>query len=102
MSKYFVDSLGVVGLDNYWLLPKHKQEQIVYRYSILVNHPVGSLCLKNNMCPCECTTSEVLLSDPACDKKCFPDMLGELEWNTFKEQNRMAVDLHRNKIIKYN
>jgi len=99
MSKSFINIIGKLNLDDYLALPLYKQEQIVFRMNLLQTHPQGKQCLAKNECPCECTTSDVIISDGACDKYCFGDMLGEAEWNDFKHANNFSVI--NNKIIKY-
>ncbi len=101
MSDGFKNTISSIGLENYFTLAKYKQEQIVWRYNYLLEHPQGKLCLANNECPCKCTTSEVIISDPACDQKCFPDMMSSIDWAQFKVKNGIFIDLHRNKVFKY-
>lgn len=101
LNKTFRDIIGESNIEEYLGLPKHKKEQIIYRMYILQNHPIGSNCLKKNECPCQCTTSEVILSDGACDKLCFPDMLNHDDWEYFKRINGVTVDLINQKVIMY-
>lgn len=101
MNDNFVLFMKSIGLTRYEGLPRYKQEQIVWRYNMLLTHSQGKQCLQNNECPCKCTTSEVIISDPSCDQKCFPDMMNSLEWATFKINNKIYIDIHRNKVLKY-
>ena len=101
LSKEFQAILKKHNIDDYLLLPTHKKEQIIWRVSILENHQQGALCLRNDECPCFCKTSEVLLADPACDQKCFPDMMDENQWSIFKYKNSIQIDSIRQKVIKY-
>lgn len=82
-------------------LPKYKQEQIIWRLWKLHFHSQGRECLKTNECPCSCKTSEVVLSDPPCDKECFPEMMSKDDWEFFKTKNRFQVDIKNQKIITY-
>lgn len=102
ITKYNLDTfLDEVSIGEYLSFPKFKQEQVIWRRAYLETHAQGKICLQNNECPCKCVTSEVIISDPSCDKGCFPDMLGEKEWEEFKTRNRIKVDLNYKKIIKY-
>lgn len=101
LNKTFVSIIGESNIEEYLGFPKHKKEQVVYRLSILQDHPIGSQCLKNNECPCQCTTSEVVISDPTCDQGCFPEMLEKGDWEDFKRINGITVDLVNQKVIKY-
>lgn len=101
MSKEFTNLVSTIGLSNYISFPKHKQEQIIWRYNYLLNHKQGKLCLEKDECPCNCKTSEVILSDSACDKHCFPDMMNSMDWAQFKVKQGIYIDLHRNKTLKY-
>jgi len=101
MNTSFINIIEKHNISEFLSFPLYKQEQTVYRAYILETHAQGSLCVKNNICPCECTTSDVIISDEACHMNCFPKMLSEIEWEMFKKQNKFYVDLLTQKIIKY-
>lgn len=97
----FIDTLTENYINEYIGFPKYKQEQVIWRLHLLESHPQGKQCLQSGQCPCQCTTSEVVLSDPSCDKGCFPEMLKKEDWNLFKKTNKFEIDLTRQKVLLY-
>lgn len=93
---YIFDSIEV---QEFLGLPIYKQEQIIKRIEDLQKHSQGRICLKKGECPCECKTSEVLLSDSACDQSCFTDMLEERDWEEYKCRNNFYIDIKNKKVI---
>ena len=78
-----------------------RKEVIVWRKNFLETHPIGKHCLQSGKCPCQCDTEDVILSDDACDKNCFPAMTTKEDWELFKAQKRIFVDIHNNRVIYY-
>jgi len=82
-------------------LSDYREEQVIWRRWILETHPIGSNCLKTGHCPCECTTEDVILSNEACDQKCFPAMMDRDTWELFKQSNRIYIDMINKKVVRY-
>lgn len=77
--------------ESFGLLPEYKQEQVVWRTT------QAQECLKNGSCLfCGCTTPAKFYSDEACEdpvRKCYPDMMSEQDWNTFKLTNKTKIQI---------
>lgn len=95
-----MDPYVIIDSKEYFGFPLHKQEQVVWRSNVLITHPQAKQCLKNNQCPCECTTSDVIMADEACMNECFPDMMEAAQWEEFKQKEGITIDVEHFNIIK--
>ena len=60
-----------------WLLPKHIEEQIIYRINSM-----DIDCYNEGSCKmCGCKTTALQMANKACDKPCYPFMLSKKSWN---------------------
>ena len=60
-----------------WLLPKHIEEQIMYRINSM-----DIDCYNEGSCKmCGCKTTALQMANKACDKPCYPFMLSKKSWN---------------------
>jgi len=63
-----------------WLLPGHIREQIGFR--------IGSMdreCYERGSCVlCGCATTALQMADKACDKPCYPWMVGWEKWTLWR------------------
>jgi hypothetical protein len=101
ISSPFLEKYLGPDLKEYLGFPKHKREQVIFRLCSLENHPQGMICLEKNQCPCNCTTSEVVIADAPCHKNCFDKMMSKEDWDNYKRVNGIYIDLFRKKVIKY-
>jgi hypothetical protein len=63
-----------------WLIPKHIEEQIMYRINSM-----DIDCYNNGSCKmCGCKTTALQMANKACDKPCYPIMLNKHRWNVTK------------------
>jgi hypothetical protein len=77
------DKYGV----NFISLPPHIQEQVVYRAE-------NSKCSALPECTvCGCAIPGLFYADKACQGGCYPKMMSEQEWNTFKETPEQYKEL---------
>jgi hypothetical protein len=71
--------------------PKHIKEQVLYRMSS------AKPCLENGSCLyCGCDTPELFYEDRGCkdpNKKCYPEMMDEENWEKFKNENNIIIEL---------
>lgn len=81
--KQFIEGNVQMKLDGIGLKPKYYQEQIAYRMLKCQD------CLKRKACIyCNCDVPGKLYVSKSCnDGKRFPDIMGEVEWNKYKEKN---------------
>lgn len=70
-------------------LPKHTQEQILYRLSICADD-----CVPNGKCvKCGCTTHTKVFVNKSCnDGERFPDLMNKKDWEEFKKENNINQD----------
>lgn len=80
-SNLFLDSLGQY--------PKYKQEQVLYRLSLCKDD-----CVPTGKCKhCGCPPNKKVYDPISCNGgERFSDMLGEEDWNRFKETNNIVID----------
>ena len=81
--------------------PKHIKEQFIWRLKKMEDSSQGKACLNKGECVCGCPIPDLQLANDACEHNCYPAMMDEKKWNTFKVQNHFQVDLHRNVVYKY-
>ena len=63
-----------------WLIPKHISEQIRIRIKSM-----EKACYTEGNCQlCGCVTSALQMANKACDKPCYPSMVGYYRWTIFK------------------
>ena len=89
------------SLEEYFNAPKHVREQFIWRINQMENSKQGRRCLIQGECMCGCAVPDLQLADDACEGNCYPAMMDEKKWNTFKIQNHFNVDLEREKVYKY-
>lgn len=74
------------GLLEYW-----KQEQVIWRTRL------AKQCTDNKACLyCGCDTPAKYYGDEACEdpvKQCYPAMMNEKEWNTFKRKTNLKIEI---------
>lgn len=73
-------------LDLSWLIRTHIKEQIDYRIKIM-----DPLCYNTGSCRiCGCETPALQMANKACDKPCYPKMMGRKDWEDFKKKNNLT------------
>jgi hypothetical protein len=76
-AKYIYDR--IIGL------PKHQQEQMLWRLSICKDD-----CLVTGECIiCKCPPEKKATTISSCNPERFPDMMDEEQWNEYKEVNNI-------------
>jgi hypothetical protein len=77
--------------DKFDLLPEHQKEQFLFRVSICKDD-----CLKDKVCKyCGCMVPEKLYVWQSCNNgQRFPDMMEEDEWETYKEENNIKIEIN--------
>lgn len=61
-------------------VPTHIKEQIVWRQ--MLQDPV---CIRNGACKlCGCAVPGLEMANAACEKPCYPAMLGQFDWTLTK------------------
>lgn len=98
ISKLFQDS---DILKEFLDAPKHIKEQFVWRLHMMSLSTQGQTCLANGECVCGCAVPDLQLANDACEHNCYPEMMDEKKWNTYKIQNHFQVDLDRRLVYKY-
>lgn len=82
---YFVQGYvryGLVKVFNLNILRSHISEQIVMRVM-----SADRKCLGDGRCKiCGCHTPALFYADKACDKPCYPRMMGRKEWRRFLDE----------------
>lgn len=77
--------------DAFGMLPKYKQEQVIWRTER------AKACMENGSCLyCGCDTPGKFYSDDACEdpeRKCYPDMMAEQEWEVYKRDNNIEIKI---------
>ena len=81
--------------------PKHIREQFIWRLEMMKLSKQGQECLLKGECVCGCSVPDLQLTDDACEHNCYPPIMDEKKWNTYKIQNHFQVDLNRQKVYKY-
>lgn len=80
--KAFIQGESRMMLDFFNSLPFHIQEQVDYRIGMVSEK--SPECLKGKCIQCGCSTPDLFYADKQCDGKCYPVMMNEEEWETFK------------------
>jgi len=63
-----------------WLLPGHVREQIGFRI-----RSMDRGCYERGSCKlCGCATTALQMADRACEKPCYPAMMGRRRWNGWR------------------
>lgn len=75
------------ALDELGFLESHIKEQWLYRIGIM-----NEECLRNGVCPCNCSVPEKQLENRACENNCYTPMLSKEEWEKYKEE--VYIDIH--------
>lgn len=81
--------------------PKHVKEQFIWRLEMMKLSKQGQECLAKGVCLCGCDVPDLQLANDACEGNCYPEMMDEKQWNTFKIKNHFNVDLNRQRVYKY-
>lgn len=74
--RLIIDKYG----SDFLMLPKHTQEQIIFRESI-----ANPACIKDGVCLCNCSVPELFYADKTCENECYPKMMSYNDWENFKE-----------------
>lgn len=98
MTKLFKDNDSFSEFLN---APKHIREQFIFRLESMKLSKQGSECLLKGECVCGCAVPDLQLSDDACEHNCYPPMMDEKKWNTYKVINHIGIDLDRQIMYKY-
>jgi hypothetical protein len=70
-----------------WLMRTHIHEQIHYRIKFMEQE-----CFDNGSCKiCGCETTALQMANKACDKPCYPPMMGERKWIKFAAGQEVKV-----------
>ena len=86
--KYFIQGHLRELLKDYGQVDSHILEESSWRRGEVEKK--SPMCLKTGKCIyCECSINETLISDPACEHGCFPEMRTKETWEEFKEQNKI-------------
>lgn len=72
--------------EKYDLLPQHTLEQAAWRLTL-----ANKACINADQCQaCGCfPMSDKVLEDRPCEENCYPEMMGEKEWEAFKNKNNI-------------
>ena len=89
IKAYFQGNLRLLLDEEFNILAPHLKEQVLYRASICKD-----TCLINKECEyCGCSTPAKLYVTKSCNKgEKFPDLMDEVNWNTFKIENNVNLD----------
>jgi hypothetical protein len=83
IKHYLVGNLRYKLHDNKrfnWLIRRHVREQIDFRIKVM-----NPICYNQGSCEiCGCKTTALQMANKACDKPCYPTMMGRMEWDMFK------------------
>jgi len=64
-----------------WLIRKHIKEQIAWRIKVM-----SPRCYCEGSCEiCGCATPHLQMANKACDKPCYPTMMGRKDWKAFQK-----------------
>ena len=90
------------SLTEYAEASKHIKEQLIWRLHMMKESKDGQQCIAKGECiHCGCGVPDLQLSDDACEGNCYPPIMDEKKWNTFKIQNHFNVDIDRQLVYKY-
>lgn len=65
---------------------KHQLEQIIFRMYVCEN------CLLNKKCKgCNCNVYDKLVEPISCNKRMFPNMMPEHQWEAYKNSNNIHI-----------
>jgi len=88
-----------------WMISDYIREQIIFRINSM-----NRQCYERGSCVvCGCTTTQLQMSNKACDGNCYPKMFSKGEWDKLKfrdsiytiGRNHWSVDILRQKFIRY-
>lgn len=85
--QFIEGNLKMLG-DELGMLPKHQQEQVLYRSQIC-----ESDCMRLGYCIyCGCDIPGKLYVNESCNAgDRFPDMMSQSDWENFKSQNNIEI-----------
>ncbi len=98
VTKLFKDSDSI---KEFLDAPKHIKEQFIWRLEKMKQSKQGQICMAKGGCVCGCSVPDLQLANDACEHNCYPPMMDERKWNTFKIQNHFNVDVERQRVYKY-
>lgn len=86
-----------------WLMRKRIREQIEYRINSMDKE-----CYNAGECKlCGCQTTALQMANKACDKPCYPEMIGARDWRILQAfpkaliyTNEWKIDTENKKFIK--
>ena len=71
-------------------LPSHVYEQIIWRRTEVAR--VSPECWESNSCKvCGCDVLGKTMEDRSCEGFCYPEMMGEGEWDKYKKMNNINL-----------
>lgn len=69
-----------------WMIRLHIFEQIQYRILVM-----DKKCFSRGSCKlCGCSTTALQMANKACDKPCYPKMMGRRKWKFYKIDNDIS------------
>jgi len=81
--KSFLEGNIQLGLESLNLQPPHLQEQIAYRRLLCKD----DCAIEDKCIICNCDFKGKTSVKKSCNEERFPDLMGHVEWNKFKEDN---------------
>lgn len=71
----------------YWMIPSHILHQIEVRINSM-----DKQCYSQGSCTmCGCKTTALQMSNKACDKPCYPEMMNKGAWKSFKKSGEIII-----------
>lgn len=89
------------ALAEYLESPLHIREQFIFRIESMKLSEQGRECLLKQECICGCAVPDLQLSNDTCEGGCYPIMMDQKEWNTYKLNHGFQIDLDRELMYKY-
>ena len=88
ISQFFEGNLRMLG-DRLKLLPKHEEEQVIYRAYVCKDD-----CMEYGYCVnCGCSVPGKLYVKKSCNGGSrFPDLMSKEEWSNFKVENKIEFN----------
>lgn len=75
-------------LDKFDKLDSHIKEQVIYRESI-----ADPECKAIGECKCGCPIPDLFYADKTCEDSCYPVLMNKSEWNKYKQDNNIDIQL---------
>lgn len=78
------------------------KEQFIWRLHKMSLSKDGQQCINKKECiHCGCAVPDLQLTNDACEGNCYPPMMDEKKWNSYKKLNHIKIDLNRQIVLKY-